>query len=84
MTFCIKFITSINSLDKRPWYNRDIKVISMEYYDQVDMVKVTSMCGENVTRPTYSKHTELEKQQKCLIDTPIPPRELGYNSHNEP
>ena len=56
----------------------------MEYYDQVDMVKVTSMCGENVTRPTYNKHTELEKQHKCLIDTPIPPRELGYNSHNEP
>lgn len=48
-------ITSINSLDKRPWYNRDIKVISMQYYDQVDMVKVTSIFGENVTRSIYNK-----------------------------
>jgi hypothetical protein len=41
----------MNSLDKRPWYNRD-KAICMEYYDEADMVlKVNSMSGENVTRP---------------------------------
>jgi hypothetical protein len=41
----------MNSLDKRPWYNRD-KAIGMGYYDEADMVlKVNSMFGENVTMP---------------------------------
>ena len=54
----------MNSLDKRPWYNRE-KAICMEYYDAEGMVlKVNSMFGENVTRPiSDNKHTELEKQQ---------------------
>jgi hypothetical protein len=54
----------MNSLDKRPWYNRD-KAIGMEYYDEADRVlKVNSTFAENVTRQTSdNKHTELEKQQ---------------------